>query len=180
MRRVAAGAVVGCVLLVSGCGEQSIISDKSLQAHGVTVLWWWMVRVAATTADVIHSFWVPQLNRKIDMVPGMHNRVLLYSSRTGVFRGQCSQFCGFQHAHMSMYVFVQSRAAFRSWLNNMSRPAARPASAMARAGQKLFMSAQCASCHQIRGTPAQATVGPDLTHLNNRTTLASPTIRNER
>src|SRR5205807_2972381 len=100
--------------------------------------WWWEVRyengravtaneihipartrvnVVATTADVIHSFWVPQLNRKIDMVPGMHNRVLLYSSRTGAFRGQCSQFCGFQHAHMSMYVFVQSRAAFRSWLN---------------------------------------------------------------
>jgi cytochrome c oxidase subunit 2 len=138
------------------------------------------VRVVVSTADVIHSFWVPQLNRKIDMVPGMHNRVLLYSNRTGVFRGQCSQFCGFQHAHMSMYVFVQPRAAFNSWLTNMSAPAARPSGAQARTGEKVFMNAQCASCHQIRGTPAQATVGPDLTHLATRSSLASVTIRNDR
>jgi cytochrome c oxidase subunit 2 len=162
--------------------------------------WWWEVRypgseavtaneihipvntrvnVVATTADVIHSFWVPQLGRKIDQVPGMRNRVLLYSNKTGVFRGQCSQFCGFQHAHMSMYVFVQTRRAFDAWLSNMSAPAANPTGGPAQAGQKLFMNAQCASCHQIRGTPANATIGPDLTHLDTRTSLASATIRND-
>jgi cytochrome c oxidase subunit II len=136
------------------------------------------VNLVATTADVIHSFWVPQLNRKIDMVPGMENRVLLYSSKTGVFRGQCSQFCGFQHAHMAMYVFVQPRAAFDAWLKNMSSHARTPASAQARAGERAFMHDQCASCHQIRGTPAQATVGPDLTHLATRSSLAAATIPN--
>jgi cytochrome c oxidase subunit 2 len=161
--------------------------------------WWWEVRypgthavtaneihipvdtrvnVVVTTADVIHSFWVPQLNRKIDMIPGQENRVLLDSSTTGIFRGQCSQFCGFQHAHMSMYVFVQPRAAFNAWLTQMSASAGRPANAEARAGQRLFTSAQCASCHQIRGTPGTATVGPDLTHLETRSSLASATIPN--
>lgn len=289
MRRVAAGAVVGCVLLVSGCGKQSIISDRSPQAHGITVLWWWMlgvaalvffgavalltiawftrrtpglpllgerehinqsmvvvfgiaiplvtlialfgvsdvylvgqtsppspestsmtvdvighqfwwevrypgtaavtaneihipvntrVNVVATTADVIHSFWVPQLNRKIDEIPGMRNRVLLYSNRTGRFRGQCSQFCGLQHANMAMYVFVQPRSAFNAWLSNMASAAPSPSSSAAAAGQKLFIKDDCASCHQIRGTPAQATVGPDLTHLATRTSLASVTIPN--
>ncbi len=137
------------------------------------------INVVTTTADVIHSFWVPALNRKIDMIPGRQNRVLLYASRVGNYRGQCSQFCGLQHAHMSMYVFVQQPAAFRAWLANMASPALTP-SAGARTGERLFMSSQCASCHRIAGTPAQGTVGPDLTHLATRTTLAAATIPNTR
>jgi cytochrome c oxidase subunit 2 len=161
--------------------------------------WWWEVRypgtnavtaneihipvktrvnVVATTADVIHSFWVPALNRKIDTVPGRRNRVLLYASRTGVYRGQCSQFCGLQHAHMSMWVMVQQPAAYRAWLANMAAPARAPSTAEAQAGQHLFTTSQCASCHQIRGTSARATVGPDLTHLETRTSLAALTIPN--
>jgi cytochrome c oxidase subunit 2 len=161
--------------------------------------WWWEVRyrgtdavtaneihiptdtrvnVVATTADVIHSFWVPALNRKIDMIPGRQNRVLLYASRPGRYRGQCSQFCGLQHANMAMYVFAQKPAAFRSWLATMSSPARAPTEAQASAGKQLFMSSQCASCHRIAGTPAQGTVGPDLTHLATRTSLASVTIPN--
>jgi cytochrome c oxidase subunit II len=161
--------------------------------------WWWEVRypgtdavtaneihipvdtrvnVVATTADVIHSFWVPALNRKIDMIPGRQNRVLLYASNAGVYRGQCSQFCGLQHAHMSLYVFAQQPAAFRSWLTNMAAPARAPATAQARAGEQLFMTSQCASCHRIAGTAAQATVGPDLTHLATRSSLAAVTIPN--
>src|SRR6185312_897108 len=92
------------------------------------------VNVVATSADVIHSFWVPALNRKIDMIPGRQNRVLLYASRPGRYRGQCSQFCGLQHANMAMYVFAQKPAAFRSWLAIMSSPARAPIAAQASAG----------------------------------------------
>jgi len=161
--------------------------------------WWWEVRydggrvdtaneihipvdtrvdVIATTADVIHSFWVPALNRKIDMIPGITNRVLLYASAPGEYRGQCSQFCGVQHAHMSLEVFAQRPAAFRAWLANQERPAPAPLTAAAQAGKRLFMADQCASCHTIAGTPADGTIGPNLTHVASRTTLAAVTIRN--
>jgi len=137
------------------------------------------VNVVATSADVIHSFWVPQLARKIDMVPGLHNRILLQASRAGVYRGQCAEFCGFQHANMALEVIAQPAAAFRSWLVNMSRPAAMPTSSAGRTGERVFMTSQCESCHQIRGTSARGTVGPDLTHLLTRTTLAAHTIPND-
>jgi cytochrome c oxidase subunit 2 len=162
--------------------------------------WWWEVRypgtpaitaneihiptgtrvdVLATTADVIHSFWVPQLARKIDMIPGRQNRVLLYAARPGVYRGQCAEFCGLQHADMSLLVVAQPAAAYRAWLADMSAPAPAPADPAARLGAQTFMSSQCASCHQIRGTPAQAYVGPDLTHLATRSTLAAAEIPND-
>jgi cytochrome c oxidase subunit II len=162
--------------------------------------WWWEVRypgttaitaneihipvntrvnVVTTTADVIHSFWVPQLARKIDMVPGRRNRVLLYASRSGSFRGQCAEFCGFQHANMALYVVAQPVPAFRAWLTNMAAPARAPVSPAERGGERAFLNNQCASCHQIRGTSATGTVGPDLTHLANRTTLAAVTIPND-
>jgi cytochrome c oxidase subunit 2 len=161
--------------------------------------WWWEVRypgtdavtaneihipvdtrvnVVATSADVIHSFWVPALNRKVDMIPGLQNRVLLYASRPGSYRGQCSQFCGFQHAHMAMYVLAQQPAAYRRWLSNMASPARTASTAQSRAGEQLFMTSQCASCHRIAGTSAQGTVGPDLSHLATRATLAAATIPN--
>jgi cytochrome c oxidase subunit 2 len=161
--------------------------------------WWWGVRypatgavtaneihipvdtrvnVVATTDDVIHSLWVPRVNRKIDMIPGYRNRVLFDADRVGVYRGQCSQFCGLQHAHMALKLVVQTPAAFRAWLANMTKPAVAPATAMQRAGQQVFMTSACASCHTIAGTPAQATVGPNLTHLATRTSLAADTIAN--
>ncbi|MFZ0088525.1 MAG: cytochrome c oxidase subunit II [Solirubrobacteraceae bacterium] len=136
------------------------------------------VNVVATTADVIHSFWVPALNRKIDMIPGQTNRVLFDANRPGVYRGQCSQFCGLQHAHMSMLVFAQPPAAFRAWLANQEAPARSPTSAQAQAGQGVFMNSQCSSCHRIAGTSAAGAVGPDLTHVASRTTLAAVEIPN--
>jgi cytochrome c oxidase subunit 2 len=136
------------------------------------------VNLVATTADVIHSFWVPALNRKIDTIPGQQNRILLYSNRAGIYRGQCAEFCGLQHAHMGMLVFVQPKAQFRAWLRRQATPAAAPTSAPARRGKQVFLSAGCASCHAIRGTPARGFVGPDLTHLASRTTLAGVTIPN--
>ena len=138
------------------------------------------VNLVATTADVIHSFWVPALNRKIDTIPGQQNRILLYSNTVGVFRGQCAEFCGLQHAHMSMLAFVQPKAQFRSWLKRQAAPAAPPTTAAARRGEQVFLSGPCASCHTIRGTTARGYVGPDLTHLASRTTLAGVTIPDTR
>ena len=136
------------------------------------------VNVVGTTADVIHSFWVPELNRKIDLIPGRRNRVTLDADRTGVFRGQCAEFCGLQHAHMAVLVFVQSRRDFQSWLANMAKPARQPAGTEARRGRDLFLSESCSGCHQIRGTSARGRIGPDLTHVATRTMLASATIPN--
>jgi cytochrome c oxidase subunit 2 len=136
------------------------------------------INVVATTADVIHSFWVPGLNRKVDMVPGRRNRVLLYASSPGVYRGQCSQFCGIEHAHMAMYVYAQRPAAFRAWLANMSAPARPATSATVQAGRQQFLADQCSSCHMIRGAGASSLVGPDLTHLASRSTLAGAEIPN--
>ncbi len=137
------------------------------------------VNVVATTADVIHSFWVPALNRKVDLVPGRKNRVLLYASQAGTYRGQCSQFCGLQHANMAMYVVAEPLPAYQAWLNNMGAPARAPASsAQAVAGRQVFMTSQCLSCHRIAATPAQGEVGPDLSHLATRRTLASGEILN--
>jgi cytochrome c oxidase subunit II len=161
--------------------------------------WWWEVRypgsdavtaneihipvdtrvnVVATTADVIHSFWVPQLARKIDMVPGRFNRVLLEADRPGSYRGQCAEFCGFQHAHMSLYVVAQPRAQFEAWLAATAAAARAPTTALERRGYRLFMSDQCASCHELRGTSAAGLVGPDLTHVGSRYSLAGVTLVN--
>jgi cytochrome c oxidase subunit II len=136
------------------------------------------VNVVGTTEDVIHSFWVPELNRKIDLIPGRTNRVLLYTNRPGVYRGQCAEFCGLQHAHMSLAVFADPPQKFRAWLASEARPRRAPATAALRLGEQTFMSQQCASCHTLRGTSAQGDVGPDLTHFGSRTTIGAYTIPN--
>jgi cytochrome c oxidase subunit 2 len=138
------------------------------------------VNLVATTADVIHSFWVPELNRKIDMIPGQQNRILLDVDRVGVYRGQCSEFCGLQHAHMAMLVFADAPDVFRRWLAHMAQPAAEPRTASERRGRAVFLSQACSGCHAIRGTKAEGRVGPDLTHLQTRTTLAAVTIPNRK
>jgi cytochrome c oxidase subunit 2 len=137
------------------------------------------VNVVGTTADVIHSFWVPELNRKIDVIPGRTNRVLLYADRAGTYPGQCAEFCGLQHAHMELLVVAEPRARFEQWLHGENTTARPATGAQAQRGQQLFLTEGCADCHQIRGTPARAQVGPDLTHLATRTTLAGATIPND-
>jgi cytochrome c oxidase subunit II len=132
------------------------------------------------TADVIHSFWVPRLNRKADMIPGRTNRILLEADEPGVYRGQCAEFCGLQHAHMGFYVFADSPARFRAWLASQAAPRSAPSTPAARRGEQVFLTSGCASCHTIRGIPANGTVGPDLTHVASRTTLAALTIPNNR
>ena len=137
------------------------------------------VRVVVHTADVIHSFWVPQLNRKIDTIPGQDNSIELDADHVGVYRGACAEFCGLQHAHMDFLVYADPPAVFRRWLAKESKPAVTPTSALARQGRDVFMSGPCSSCHAIRGTRATSDVGPDLTHVGSRATLAAVTIPND-
>ena len=138
------------------------------------------INLVAKTVDVIHSFWVPELNRKIDTIPGQQNRILLYAKRAGVYRGQCAEYCGLQHAHMGMLVFAQPKAQFRAWLRRQAAPAAVPKGSLEQRGERVFVNGPCSSCHTIRGTSARGYVGPDLTHLAGRTTLAGLTIPNRR
>ncbi|HEX6761618.1 MAG TPA: cytochrome c oxidase subunit II [Gaiellaceae bacterium] len=138
------------------------------------------VRVDVSSADVIHSFWVPRLNRTIDAFPGRTNSIELYADAAGRYRGQCDEFCGLQHAHMAFYVFADPPKRFRAWLANMEKPAAAPQGALAQRGQQVFLNGPCANCHTIRGTSASSDVGPDLTHLQTRTTLAALAIPNRR
>jgi len=134
------------------------------------------VNVLATTADVIHSLWVPELNRKIDLIPERTNSVLLYADRAGTYLGQCAEFCGLQHAHMELIVIAQPRPQFEQWLRGQSSDAG----AASGGGLQVFMRDGCANCHQIRGTAARSQVGPDLTHVASRRTLAAGTIPNDR
>jgi cytochrome c oxidase subunit 2 len=208
--RVATGLVVGLgiatpiVLLTALFVWSDIFVMRSTAAPGegstamtIQVIghdWWWEARyrgtpvvtaneihiptgtrieVIGTTADVIHSFWVPELARKIDLIPGRENRLLLEADRPGRYRGQCSEFCGLQHANMAVAVVAQTPADFRRWLANQKQPAAA-------GGDETFRRASCGNCHTIRGTAAAGTVGPDLTHLASRETLASLTLPNTR
>jgi cytochrome c oxidase subunit 2 len=136
------------------------------------------VNTVLRTDDVIHSFWMPELNRKADMIPGHPNRILLYADHPGVFRGQCAEFCGMQHANMATTVVAESPARFRAWLANMARPRRAPVTAEQRRGERVFLSQRCSDCHTLRGTSARGTIGPDLTHVATRSTLAALTIPN--
>jgi cytochrome c oxidase subunit 2 len=132
------------------------------------------VDVELATADVIHSFWIPELNRKTDMIPGVANRQLLIANKPGTYRGQCSEFCGLQHAHMAVEVIAQPRAAYNAWLKHQEQPAAASSST----GAAIFQREACSGCHTIVGTSAHGDVGPDLTHVASRSTLAALTLTN--
>ncbi|MBU3077320.1 cytochrome c oxidase subunit II [Sphingomonas quercus] len=134
------------------------------------------VKVTLKSNDVIHSFWIPSLAGKQDLIPGRVNDLLLLPTRTGQFRGQCAEFCGTQHAHMALDVTVEPVASFRRWQQAQLAPAAPPSTPLAQAGHDLVMSQQCASCHAIAGTPASARFGPDLTHLASRRSIAAGTL----
>jgi cytochrome c oxidase subunit 2 len=152
---------------------------KAVTANEIHIPVGTRVNLVGKTDDVIHSFWVPELNRKIDLVPGATNRILLEADQPGVYRGQCAEYCGLQHAHMAMYVIADPPARFRAWLAAQARPARPPKPGAAARGAKLFTSADaCSGCHTVRGTNAQGDVGPDLTHVAGRLTLAAATIPN--
>lgn len=136
------------------------------------------VLVRVQSRDVIHSLWVPQLNRKIDVVPGRTNEVVWRADRAGTFRGQCAEFCGLEHANMSLYVVAEPRKQFDAWLAAEAKPATPPKTQLLERGQQIFLGSACEYCHTIAGTNATGTIGPDLTHLASRLSLAAGTIPN--
>ncbi len=131
------------------------------------------VRVELAAADVIHSFWVPNLAGKLDMIPGRDNKLVFTATRAGTYRGQCAEFCGLQHAHMAFVVVAEEPAAFEAWRSAQLAAAPTPEPGEAEAGRQVFLAKACASCHTIRGTAAAGTLGPDLTHVGGRHSIAA-------
>ena len=175
-------------------------SAPPLAVHLTGQQWWWQVEypdaqvVAAnevhvpagvpvhltvTSRDVIHSFWVPQVTGKVDLIPGKVNALTLRADQPGVYRGLCGEFCGLQHARMHFRLIVDPPDEFARWLDGQRRDAAPPATPDAAEGQRIFL-ARCAECHTVRGTAAAGTQGPDLTHLASRRTLGAGIHENTR
>jgi cytochrome c oxidase subunit II len=132
------------------------------------------------SSDVIHSFWVPNLHGKTDMIPGRTLETWLQADRAGVYRGQCAEFCGHQHAHMAFVVVAEPVEQFQAWYQAQLQNAPAPATESQINGQKVFLSKPCVMCHRIQGTDAGGRVGPDLTHVASRQTIAAGTLQNTR
>jgi len=201
----AASMTVIVLLALTGlsfAGQKQLFADDAA-TELVTITgrqWWWEIRyqgregesfvtanelhlpagqnikIKLASADVIHSFWVPSLFGKRDLVPGLENSVSLQASTAGILRGQCAEFCGLQHAHMGLIVVVESPADFARW-RDQQRAAAYPVAGLdAQAGMAVFFAHSCNICHAIRGTSAAGQVGPDLTHLASRQWLGAATL----
>lgn len=165
--------------------------------------WWWRVRYQRSgdepvelaneihlpagepvefqleSSDVIHSFWIPALGGKVDMIPGRRTRLVLRPTKAGVYRGACAEYCGASHALMSFYVVVEGRDQFDRWLAEQARSAVEPATGMAAAGQALFITSGCGACHSVRGSQADGSIGPDLTHVGSRRSLGAGVLAND-
>lgn len=135
------------------------------------------VRVIVSGADVIHSFWIPALTGKTDTIPGQYNETWLEADKPGVYRGQCTEYCGQQHAHMGLVVLAESPQNFQDWWDQQLQDAPAPASPQIAQG-KLDFVMYCGACHTVRGTGAGGVVGPDLTHIMTRQGLAAETLPN--
>nr|WP_245324079.1 cytochrome c oxidase subunit II [Bradyrhizobium stylosanthis] len=131
------------------------------------------VRLKLEGLDVIHSFWVPSLAGKQDLVPGRPNELTIRAERAGVYRGQCAEFCGMQHAHMALLVIAEPQDDFDKWANAQRQAATQPAEEEAASGLQTFLAKPCAACHTVRGTAAAGTTGPDLTHVGGRRAIAA-------
>lgn len=138
------------------------------------------VRLEVESRDVIHSFWAPNLHGKIDMIPGYRGTTYFQVDEEGVYEGRCAEFCGHQHAKMQFRVIAESPRKFEEWYEAQLEPAVPPRDSARAAGQQVFMQRGCVLCHSIRGTAAGSRLGPDLTHLASRHTLAAGTIPNTR
>ena len=179
-------------------------SDPPAQASGDDIVvvghqWWWEVRypkLGFTTAnevhiptgtnvqfgfesaDVIHDFWVPELGRKIDMIPGRHAKIWLAADHPGTYLGACAEFCGKEHAWMRIRVIADDPATFAAWSAHQRTVAAAPLIATTTTGADDVVRYSCASCHNVSGTSARGRIGPDLTHLGSRETLAAGRLTN--
>lgn len=152
-------------------------SDRFTTANEIHVPVGQRVLLRLHSADVIHSFWVPKLAGKVDVIPGQTNLAWIQANRPGRYRGQCAEFCGFQHAHMAFEVVAEPRAQFERWRSLQLQPAPQPRTALQEKGRAL-VEYRCGLCHTVRGTQAMANAAPDLTHLMSRQTIAAGTLPN--
>jgi cytochrome c oxidase subunit II len=198
---VALPVVVLSALLLFGFSELPRVlapapdGDLAIEVSGSQ--WWWRVRyfvrdrapielanevhlpvgrrlnTRLVSADVVHSFWIPAIAGKMDMIPGRINRLVLEPTRVGTFRGACAEYCGTSHARMNLVAVVSDQQTFDAWLANQGQSAVAPSDPGAQRGQHAFFERGCSTCHSIRGTAAVGVTGPDLTHVGSRQTLAA-------
>ena len=205
---VAASALVIIVLTIMSYAATrglSVAADDPLVIRLRGYQWWWEVtytdrrpdrmlvtaneihvpvghpvNIELSAADVIHSFWVPNLVGKQDLIPGRSNDLTFTASRPGVYRGQCAEFCGLQHAHMALLVIAEEPATFEAWREAQLQVARPPETIEQEAGRTFFVSHPCAACHTVRGTNAAGSLGPDLTHVASRRTIAAGLLETTR
>ena len=190
--------VVLFVLTVQAMHVSDPVPGRPPDLTVISHQWWWEVRypngavtaneihipiqsdllVCLKSADVIHDFWVPQLGRKMDIIPGHPNLVWIRANTPGEYLGACAEFCGAEHAWMRIHVEAQTRAAYDKWLAQQERPAPAPATASEREGLRIFREKTCINCHTIKGVNSDIDVGPDLTHFAGRKTIGTGVLEN--
>lgn len=179
--------------LPAEAGEESVVIEVT--GHQ----WWWevyypqydirsaneiripidrQVELRLSSADVVHSFWVPALGGKLDLLPDRENVMVLEASETGVYRGVCAEFCGLQHAKMAFHAVATTEAVHRQWVEQASEPAEEPETDLASRGLQVLLEAGCQECHAVDGTEANGVVGPDLTHIASRESIAAGSLDN--
>jgi cytochrome c oxidase subunit II len=196
------------VLIVASVGTGKAISELSYKKNPLTIevtgnQWWWQIRylnddptltlvtaneihipvgrpvqIRGLSNDVIHSFWVPNLHGKRDLIPSRTTNEWIEADHPGLYRGQCAEFCGLQHAHMSLWVVAEPQDKFKAWMDAQLQPAPSPSDSERQRGQQVFMNHACIFCHQIRGTTAAGQNAPDLTHFGSRRGIAANTLPN--
>lgn len=189
------------VSVSTGSALAKVGGAKPLRIDVVGHQWWWEVKyddpdphnivntaneihvpvgrpvlIKMTSTDVIHSFWAPNLAGKKDLIPGHETTTWFRADTAGIYRGQCAEFCGHQHAKMAFYVVAEPRLDFEKWLGQQRESAKTPTDSLTQSGERVFLAGPCAMCHTISGTGAGGTIGPDLTHLASRRTIAAGTL----
>ncbi len=200
------GGLVPAVILVGvmiyTVGLQNALSMPDDPAYTVQIIghqWWWEVHypdqdittaneihvpvdqpvvLKLTSADVIHSLWAPQLQMKMDLLPGQTNTTWIDVAKPGIYRTECAEFCGLQHAHMQLLIVAESTSEMEAWVEAQQRDAVRPAVDEIQQGQQIFLGSACVYCHTIQGTVATGKIGPDLTHIASRETIGAGTLVN--
>jgi cytochrome c oxidase subunit 2 len=207
---IVTAAIVFGLIVASVSTGNAISGLRASKSNAIAIeiignQWWWYVRypnddpsrivvtanefhipvgkpvmIRGTSHDVIHSFWVPNLHGKRDLIPSRISTLWIQADRPGRFRGQCAEFCGLQHAHMALWVVAEPEDRFEAWMQKQLQPAAEPSDANLARGQQIFLQNACVMCHTISGTPAHGQTAPDLTHFGSRSTLAAGTLANNK
>ena len=177
-------------------------SERLLRIEVIGKQWWWEVRypnagggpivlaneirfpvdrpveLVLSTSDVIHSFWAPALAGKVDMIPGRTTRLRVQTSEPGTYRAQCAEYCGGQHAWMALFLIVEPQSEFDEWFARQAQEVTAPTDSFLALGYEAFFKGDCHTCHTVRGTPANGTDGPDLTHVGGRVSLGAGVLEN--